>query len=451
MLDTYIGIFENTINAHINSFPVFQILFEISWVIISLIIALVISRFYQNIISQNLQENQNNKKDLAQRLGTIKKRLAYPIILTCLLLLYLPIAKTLSYPSNLVYLISCLSIAFIIIRFVMNFFENNVFSRMITWVIWIAVALKVTDMSDVTYQSLESIRFSIGQFDTSLWIIIKTLVVFLVLIWISVQMVRIFDSWVKRVDEFSPSHRVLAQKFFRVFVTISILIFGLNSIGVEIQTLAIFSGAIGVGLGFGMQKVVSNFISGIILLLDRSIKPGDVIAVGSTQGGGEKDVFGWVRSLGARYVSIITRDGKEHLIPNELLITDHVENWSHSNDQIRLKIPFIITYDSDVEKALEILVESANARPRVVNKNKTGARVLELSDEGVKMQLRVWISDPVNGVVNVRSFILRDIIKRFKEEGIKVPYRMQELMIGDISDEVIAKLGLIIKSKNKTK
>lgn len=440
--------FSQAATQALGSFSFVDHMVDLSLIGGSFVFALILSKLYRGIATKKLEALEIKTGFMARLIG-LKKRLSYPIALVCLFFLSSVSIWTVGYESYLVDLLTKLALAFLGIRFLTEFIESQLFSRIVAWVIWGLVALKLTNLWEPTQQSLDQFSFNIGDSTTSVWLIIQGISILLILIWASGQIIRIFDYWVERVNEFSPSHRVLAQKFFRVVIVVSVLVFGLSSIGIKMQTLAIFSGAIGVGLGFGMQKVVSNFISGIILLLDKSIKPGDVIAVGSSSGG-EKDIFGWVRALGARYASIITRDGKEHLIPNELLISDHVENWSHSNDKIRLKIPVTVSYESDVERALEILVDAANARPRVLNKDKTASRVLALGDHGVNLELRVWISDPVNGVVNIRSFILRDILKRFKEENIIIPYERQELIVHDISPEVLTKLAKLSSETAKT-
>lgn len=287
----------------------------------------------------------------------------------------------------------------------------------------------------------------VGDNTISLWNIAYGSFLIIAMLWISRQAFRLFDSWVSRATELPPSYRVLSQKFFRIIVICLLVIIGLNSFGVGLQSLAIFSGALGVGLGFGMQKIVSNFISGIILLADKSIKPGDVIAVGGFGSDGERSIFGWVRTLGARYVSIITRDGKEFLIPNENLITQEVENWSHSNNNIRLKIPLTISYDSDPETAMDILLNIAREQSRVVNKDQAAARITGLGDFGVDLELRCWISDPVNGVVNVRSTILSETLKRFAEHNIAIPYPIYDIRMSrapkmaDSTDAITANEG----------
>ena len=180
-------------------------------------------------------------------------------------------------------------------------------------------------------------------------------------------------------------------------------------------------GAIGLGLGFGLQKVVSNFISGILLLVDNSIKPGDVIEIDGT--------YGWINNLRARYASVITRDGTEHLIPNEDLITQRVINWTFTNNLVRMKVPIGVSYDSDPHQCLELVIAAAQSVDRVLLEPTPVCHVLGFGDSSIDLELRFWISDPTNGVANVKSQVLLNIWDTFKENNIEIPYPQSDLHI----------------------
>jgi len=213
----------------------------------------------------------------------------------------------------------------------------------------------------------------------------------------------------------------LIGKLVRVLLIIIAVITALESIGIDLTALAVLGGAIGLGIGFGLQKVISNLMSGIILLMDKSVKPGDVIAIDNT--------FGWINRLSARYVSVITRDGIEHLIPNEDLISQRVENWSYSDSLIRLKLPIGISYESDVPLAMKLAVEAAETVPRVLDKPAPVCRLMNFGDDSVELELRVWIDDPQKGVVNVRSEVLLNIWNIYHEQGIEFPFSQRDLHI----------------------
>ena len=222
----------------------------------------------------------------------------------------------------------------------------------------------------------------------------------------------------------SPALQVLATKFLKVFIAVGAILFAISSMGVDLSAFAVMGGAVGLGLGFGFQKVISNLISGVILLGDRSIKPGDVIEVDQT--------YGWINTLGARYTSVITRDGTEHLIPNEMMITEKVVNWSFSDDKVRVKIPFGVSYTSDIHKAMDLALEAANADQRILKEPVAAVRLTGYGDNSVDFELRAWILDPTDGLGNIRSAFYIRIWDLFKENGIEFPYPQRDLHIKEL-------------------
>jgi len=225
----------------------------------------------------------------------------------------------------------------------------------------------------------------------------------------------------------SPSMRVLFGKLTHTVLVALAVLAGLNAVGVDLTALTVLGGAIGLGLGFGLQKVISNFVSGIILLADRSIKPGDVIVVGNT--------YGWVKQLSARYVSLVTRDGKEHLVPNELLITERVENWSYSDNNVRVRVPIGISYNSDVRRAIELVLEAAGESPRVLKSPSPNCLLTGFGDSSVDLELRLWINDPEEGVGNVQSDVLLRVWDKFHENGIEIPFPQRDVHIKSVPPE----------------
>ena len=190
---------------------------------------------------------------------------------------------------------------------------------------------------------------------------------------------------------------------------------------IDLTSLALFSGGFGLAIGFGLQKTIGNLIAGIILLMDRSIKPGDVIAL--------QNEIGWVNKIGVRAVSIITRDGKEHLIPNENLMTQEVENWSYSDRNVRVRIPVSIAYDNDLKLAQELMLRAARESPRVLKSPKPTVWLMSFGDYALQHEILAWISDPESGVGNVRSDVLNRLWFLFKEHGIGLPYPQRDIHI----------------------
>lgn len=284
-----------------------------------------------------------------------------------------------------------------------------------------------TVLQDIA-NTLGDLGVNVGATYVSLLSIVKAILLFAFLMWISYRISKRSETLLKRVDQFSPSLQVLFSKVIKITLIFLTIVITLSTLGIDLTGLAVFSGAVGVGLGFGLQKVVSNFISGIILLLDRSIKPGDVVVV--------EDTYGWVNSLGARCISIITRDGKEHLIPNELFITEKVENWSYTNNNIRLKIPVGISYANDPRKALELMLKVADENERILKVPKPNALVIGFGDSSIDLELRAWINDPANGVRNITSEILLGIWDAFKENDIKIPFPQRDLHLKSVDKSI---------------
>jgi small-conductance mechanosensitive channel len=220
----------------------------------------------------------------------------------------------------------------------------------------------------------------------------------------------------------TPSLRVLFGKITRIALYTLAASIALSGLGFDLTALTVLSGALGVGLGFGLQKVVSNFISGIIILIDQSIKPGDTISVG--------DTFGWIRELRSRFVSVVTRDGREFLIPNEDFITQRVINWSFSDKFVRLDVDFGVSYDSDPHEVSRIAIEAAQSVDRVDNSRKPPVCwMTEFGDSSINLKLRFWIMDPQGGLTNIRGKVLMALWDALKENDISIPYPHRELVV----------------------
>jgi len=233
--------------------------------------------------------------------------------------------------------------------------------------------------------------------------------------------IRLTGRSIDRASGLDHYQRVLIQKLVAVTLVITALLMGVDLLGIDLTALAVFSGAFGLAVGFGLQKTFGNLLSGLILLMDRSVKPGDVIVVG--------DTFGWVKKIGVRAVSVITRDGKEHLIPNELLMTERVENWSYSSRDVRVRIPLVVSYESDPELAEALMIQAATESTRVLVTPAPNVWLRNFGERGFEYDILVWISDPEQGVGNVQSEILRRVWVLFRENRIIVPVPQREVRL----------------------
>lgn len=249
--------------------------------------------------------------------------------------------------------------------------------------------------------------------------LLKGVIVILLLIPITLWLLHLSDRRIRSMSGVSPALQMLIVKVVKAALVVAAILFGISSVGVDLSALAVFGGAVGLGLGFGFQKVISNLISGVILLSDRSIKPGDVIEV--------DDTYGWINKLSARYVSVITRDGMEHLIPNETLITEKVTNWSFSDDKVRVKVPFGVSYHADIHKVMDLAIQAGKETERVIASKEPVCWLLGFGDSSVDFELRVWIRDPANGLNNLRSAIYVRLWDLFKEHNIEIPFPQRDL------------------------
>ena len=270
-------------------------------------------------------------------------------------------------------------------------------------------------------QSLDEIALVVGTYRVSV-LDVLTILVIAVLLFIGAKLVLwMLKRVIRRANRLDPAQSLLMEKLATIFVLAVAFFIGIDLVGFDLSSLAIFSGAVGLAVGFGLQKTFGNLIAGIILLMDRSVKPGDVIVVGES--------FGAISKIGTRAVSVITRDGKEHLIPNELLMTEPVENWSYSSRNVRIQIPVGVSYSSDLKQVEDILIECTVACGRVLENPKPNVWLKEFGDNSVNFEIQAWIMDPEEGVGNVRSAVLKAIWWRFKEEGIEIPFPQRDVYI----------------------
>jgi len=316
-------------------------------------------------------------------------------------------------------LTSNLLLAWLAIRFATTFVLSRFWARIIAFFAWSLAALNILGLLSPALTLLDSAAVSLGEVRISLLVLAKAALLLVVLMSLGGRLSNVAEKRLADMGELTPSARVLIGKLVKVLIFALVFMVALNSVGIDLTALAVFSGAIGVGIGFGLQKVVANLISGFILLMDKSIKPGDVIEIG--------EVYGWIKSLRARYVSVVTRDGKEYLIPNEDLITTQVVNWSFSDRNIRIKLPVGVSYGSDVRQVMRIMAEAARVSERVLDKPSPVVLLVGFGDSSVDFELRFWIADPQNGLQNVKSEIYLAIWDGFKEQGVEIPFPQRDL------------------------
>jgi small-conductance mechanosensitive channel len=280
----------------------------------------------------------------------------------------------------------------------------------------------------IAVYTLDSVGVAAGRSRITLWSVLKLLFTLSVFILVAAWISRWIDQRLKKLRNLAPSTRIGLAKFANAFLIGLSVLLGLNAAGVDLTALTVLTGAIGLGLGFGLQSIAANFVSGFVLLMDRSIKPGDVISF-SGQSGTNTENFGWVHELRGRYVVVRDRDGVETLVPNQQLISNPVVNWSYTDPRIRLKLPIRISYQDDPELALTVLIAACEGQRRVLHEPAPASRLMHFSDSGIELELRFWISDPQEGVNNVRSEVNRAIWRLFKQHGLTMPVAQREILV----------------------
>ncbi|MEM6944617.1 MAG: mechanosensitive ion channel domain-containing protein [Pseudomonadota bacterium] len=351
-----------------------------------------------------------------------------PIIFVVLMWGTVFIMREVTWPSRsyLLGIVATLALAWLVVAFATRLIRNRVLRQVVRYGAWAYVTLQITGLLEQATTLLDTLAISIGDFRLSALLVIQALITLGILITAARLITRATSERIQRNEEMSPSMRVLTVKALQIALYGIAIVVGLNAVGVDLTGLAFLSGAIGVGLGFGLQKVVSNLVSGVIILLDKSIKPGDVISLGET--------FGWIQTLGARYASVVTRDGKEYLIPNEDLITNQVVNWSHSNEFVRLDIYFGTSYGCDPHAVRRIAIGAAQSVDRVLADRAPVCHIVGFGDSSVDYILRFWIKDPTGGLTNIRGNVYLALWDAFQENNISIPFPQREVrMLGDTS------------------
>jgi small-conductance mechanosensitive channel len=340
---------------------------------------------------------------------------------------------TLPSRSYLIGVAANLATAWVVITVLASVIHNQLLNRLVSIAAWSMTALSILGLLDPVENALDSAGVVIGGLRITALIAIKATVLLLLALWAATGTSNFLDRRLRSYPDLTPSIQVLLGKLLRIaLITFAVLVV-LSSVGIDFSALALFSGAVGVGVGFGLQKIVSNLVSGIILLADKSIKPGDIITLG--------DNWGWVDTMGARYTSVVSPDGREYLIPNEDFVTQRVINWSYSNERVGLDVKFGVSYASDPHQVRALALAAVAALPRVLNEPAPVCHLVKFGDSSLDFSLWFWIGDPIKGVGNVRSEVLLALWDAFKREGIEIPYPVRDMRLDKAVTVVVEKPG----------
>ncbi|MFZ4541910.1 MAG: mechanosensitive ion channel family protein [Rickettsiales bacterium] len=268
---------------------------------------------------------------------------------------------------------------------------------------------------------------SLGSISINPYVIMKGAIIIVALMWLAGVFARQLDRRLRRIQNLRASNRALILKLVQIGMYCFVAVIGMQLLGINLTALSVFGGALGVGLGFGLQKIASNFISGIILLFEKSIEVGDLIelADGTT---------GYVRRTHARYTLLEMQDGKEVLIPNEEFISQRVTSWTHSDKMARTEISIMVSYDSDFTLAKQLMLEAADTHSKRVKKRRSICFLHNFGEYGIEMKLFFWVSDITDGRMEPKSDVMISILNAFKANNIMIPYPQRELRVTNLTE-----------------
>ncbi len=390
---------------------------------VSFVLGLIIYRLIRGKVQSAI--DKLNLPSRAQRIVCNLRKLLFPLITLFIIFFITSIAGSEVIGVNVALINGMMKVilAWIIIRIIAQFIDNSAVRNVFATTIWILAALSIFGVLEQATATLDAIGFTIGDFRLSALAVIKSIFYLFILLYFATFASSFAERRVLKTSGLTRSSQVLIAKIIRVTLIVFALLIGITSSGIDLSLFAVFGGAIGLGIGFGLQKGISNLFSGILLLVDRSIKPGDVIEL-------ENGTFGWVNNMAARYTEIVTRDNKSFLIPNEEFITQRVVNWSHGNSLIRLEVSFGVHYNSnphDVKAMAE--TAAAHAHERICSNPTPVCHLTEFGDSSLNFKLRFWIKDAEKGVTNMRGAVMLALWDVFKENGIAIPYPHREVFI----------------------
>ena len=295
------------------------------------------------------------------------------------------------------------------------------FERAFAFGAWGVVALHLSGVLPTVIDGLEQVAFSIGKAKVNLWMLLQGALTVFVTVLVALWVAGIIESRLMRTEGLDGNLKLVFTRLSRGLLVVLAVAIGLPLVGIDLTALSVFGGALGVGLGFGMQKIAANYVSGFILLLDRSIRMGNLISVGNERG--------IVSQITTRYTVLKGMTGIESIVPNETLVGSIVQNETFTDPKVRVSVPIQVSYATDLEKAMAIMVEAAQAQPRVMSDPAPGAFLEAFADSGINLQLGFWIRDPAEGTLGIRSAINMQIWRRFKEEGIEIPFPQREVRV----------------------
>jgi small-conductance mechanosensitive channel len=384
-------------------------------------LALLLGRLIEPLLEARLRRIRDRPR-LLRFLAVVLRRTKFILMAV---LLWIAYATALRIGGSeavlLLRLAATLVTAWVVISIASRVVRNRTAARTVALIGWIVLALELLGVLEPLSVILDARAVSLGSTRISLLSLAKGVIILVVMLWLSKLLAEGIQRRVDRTTDLTPSVQVLVGKLVRIaFVAVAIFA-SLGAVGIDVTALTVFSGALGLGIGIGLQTIVSNFISGLIILVDKSIKPGDVVEMG--------DMVGWVRSLRARFVSIVARDGREILVPNDHFVKERVVNWYYTDTRARLDVTFGVSYTSDPHLVRVIAREAAAKIERVMQDPPPVCHITGFGESSIDFVLRFWIPDAQNGLTNVRGDVFLALWDALKENGIEIPFPHRQLVV----------------------
>ena len=397
---------------------------DLLWQLLALAVCLLLAKLGERLV-RGRQVGEGRAWELGH--GGLK-RIAFPFLAVILVALVRPLAQqwihvslfTLALP--LLASLAVIRVVFYVLR--LSFVDATwlvQFERVFAGLVWGIVALHITGLLPEMIDVLESVAFTVGKQKLTLWHVLQGLFAVLVTVLLALWLSGAIEARLHAAAGLDSSLRVVLARLSRALLILLAVLIGLPMGGIDLTTLSVFGGALGVGLGFGLQKIASNYVSGFIILLDHSIRIGNVISVGNDRGE--------VTRITTRYTVLKNLAGVEALVPNELLVGSVVQNESYSNPQVRVALPVQVSYDSDLERAMAIMIAAAKAQRRVLGDPAPVVLLKDFAESGINLELGFWVADPEQGVGVLRSDINLAIWREFKQAGIAIPFPQREIRI----------------------
>ncbi len=332
------------------------------------------------------------------------------------------IMREVTWPSRsyLLAVFAKLALAWLVIRLVTSVIQNQFVLGLVSISAWLVAALSIIGQLDPVIEALDSVSVMFGGLRLTPLLLIQLAVLLALALWLSNVASNFVESRIAQAGDLTPSVQVLLVKVIRLGLMVFAIAVALSAVGINLSALAIFSGAAGVGIGFGLQKIVANFISGIILLVDKSVKPGDLVTIG--------DNSGRISAMKTRYISVAAGDGREFLIPNEDLVTQKVTNWTYTDKNTLVKVNFGTNYDADPRLVCKLAIETAASAQRALKSKPPNCLLTEFAEAGMKFSLTFWVADPAD-MDSMKSEVMLSLWDAFKREGIRVPYPVREIRV----------------------